>query len=545
MQYGDILYIILEFIGVLLLYCLAGYATKAINSKWRICYVIPAVATMFVAAFMGVENSLFPAYIGTVILSAGFFKEEERLRKNVSLLAGILLLVSIPVCFFNPAYRAANYTKDFEEAFQTMKEHYILSSHKEIDWDGLYEEYLPLMEAADQSHDEVQAVIAWKKFSEAFHDGHVSFAANDETEKKASDRIYGNDYGLSLMTLDNGQTVAVNVEQDSEAYQSGIRNGTPVITWDGKTIEEQKQALSCEIMGFANAENEAFYEALLVAGVGKEQVEVTFLDESKTQQVVTLSKCGTYTDRLKNTFSIINQNVEGENLSWSELDDDTVCLKISQMMYDSASYNSGDHSQMKEELRKKLEEYKKDGKKELILDLRENGGGSPQFVLAITELLAPEGEHTFVYDGVWDKTINSYAVDKTTGNYKTGKCFTYTGEDLLKDGTIVVLVNATTISAGDHMTKLLSGYDNVTIAGFTPSNGSAQGIRGINFDYGQITFSAVPCLNEDGTIFVDSDASRKSDMPLDVKIPFDENAVKVLFDEQKDYIMEYVLEQMK
>ena len=102
------------------------------------------------------------------------------------------------------------------------------------------------------------------------------------------------------------------------------------------------------------------------------------------------------------------------------------------------------------------------------------------------------------------------------------------------------MVNRETISAGDHLVKLLSEYDNVKIAGFTPSNGSAQGVRGISLGYGQLTFSAVPCLNEDGSIFIDSDASRVSDMPLDLKIPFDENAVKALFDEGKDYIMEYV-----
>lgn len=541
MQYSDVIYIILELISVLLLFLLAGYASKALNSKWRLCYLLPAIVTMFVTAFMGVEQSLFLAYLGTVLVMAGFFKEKEQLRKGTALLAGVLLLVSIPICLFNPAYRAADYTKDFKETFATLKEHYILSEHKEIDWDGLYQKYLPMMEEADRSHNEVEAVIVWKKFSHAFHDGHVSFSANEEVEEKVSDRVFGNDYGLSLMTLDNQKTVAVNVDKDSEAYRAGIRNGTEVTAWDGRTIEEGKQGLTYELTGFANVENEAFYDTLLVAGVGREQVEVSFLDERGTQQTVTLSRRGAYTDRLKQTLSIINQSVEGDNLSWSEPDNNTVCLKLREMMYDSSSYQNGDHSKMKEELRKKLEEYKAAGKNKLILDLRSNGGGSPQFILALAELLAPKGEHTFIYDGVWDEKAGNYAIDKASGRYKTGKCFTYTGEDLLEGGRIIVLVNGETISAGDHLVKLLSEYDNVKIAGFTPSNGSAQGVRGISLGYGQLTFSAVPCLNEDGSIFIDSDASRVSDMPLDLKIPFDENAVKALFDEGKDYIMEYVV----
>lgn len=543
MQYGDMIYIILELISVLLLFFLAGYASKVLSSKWRLGYLLPAIITLFVTAYLGTEASLFPAYLGTVLLLAGFFREEEYLRKRISVFAGVLLLVSFPICLFNPAYRTADYTKDFKETFHEMKQYYILSDHKEIDWDGLYQKYLPMMEAADKSHDEVEAVIVWKKFSHAFHDGHVDFSASEAVEEKVYDRVFGNDYGLSLMTLDDGQTVAVNVEKDSEAYRAGICNGTQVTTWDGKTVEEVKQGLTYELAGFANAENEAFYNTLLVAGVGGEQVEISYLDEKGTQQTVKVSRRGSYTNRLRQTLSTINQSVEGDNLSWSEPDSNTVCLRLREMMYDSNSYQNGDHSKMKEELRGKLQKYKAAGKKKLILDLRSNGGGSPQFILALAELLTPKGEHTFIYDGVWDETAGDFATDEVSGRYKTGKCFTYTGEDLLEGGTIIVLVNGETISAGDHLVKLLSEYDNVRIAGFTPSNGSAQGVRGINLDYGQLTFSAVPCLNEDGSIFIDSNASRISDMPLDLKIPFNENAVKALFDEQKDYIMEYVVNQ--
>lgn len=51
--------------------------------------------------------------------------------------------------------------------------------------------------------------------------------------------------------------------------------------------------------------------------------------------------------------------------------------------------------------------------KKLILDLRGNAGGFPQIVLAIAELLALKEEHTYIYDGIWDKTTNNYAVPNT------------------------------------------------------------------------------------------------------------------------------------
>ena len=50
------------------------------------------------------------------------------------------------------------------------------------------------------------------------------------------------------------------------------------------------------------------------------------------------------------------------------------------------------------------------------------GGGSPQFIMAIAELLAPEGEHDYAYDGVWDEDAKEYKFNPDTGNYEVGAC---------------------------------------------------------------------------------------------------------------------------
>ena len=89
---------------------------------------------------------------------------------------------------------------------------------------------------------------------------------------------------------------------------------------------------------------------------------------------------------------------------------------------------------------------------------------------------------------------------------------------------------------------LLSEFDNVTVMGFTPSSGSGQAVNSIRFDYGILTYSDVPCLDSEGNIFIDTDFSRQSNMPLDVKVPFDQKAVTALFDEKKDYLLEIAVD---
>ncbi|MGN0152597.1 MAG: S41 family peptidase [Wujia sp.] len=544
MLYGDLFFIIIELAGTAALYLLAGYASKVLSTKWRLCYVLPMVICIVFGAVTGFEISLAGVYAGAVIMLAGFLREDKKVRRAASVMAGVLIAISLVVCLINPGYRTVDFTEDFDKGFDAMKDHYCLAEYKEINWDALYDKYYPQFEKADKKHDEVENYILWQQFCGEFHDGHVAYSADADIVESAYERMYGNDYGLSVMTLSDGQTVAVNVEPDSVLTDAGIHNGTVITAWDGRTIETAEADIDMPLSFCpynAVQENDDFYRALLVAGMGGESVTISFLDNAGEEKSVTVPKCGVYADRLQDTVHTICRGVEGSNLTWSSLNQDTACLRISGMMYDSKSFENGDHSQMKTEIKEKLLELEEADVQNLVIDLRDNTGGSPEFILAIAELLAPEGEHTYIYDGVWDETKKVYQTDPATGKYVTGAEITYSGENMWADGEIVILVNSGTISAGDHFTKLMSDFDNVTVMGFNTTNGSGQGIRGVSLEGGMLQFSSVPVLDADGDIFIDTDASGISQVSIDVKVPFDEEAVHILFDEGGDYVLSCAL----
>lgn len=545
MLYEDLVLIILEVIFTIGLYVLAGYAEKVISPKWRLCYVVPAVVCMFVIAVFGFEISMLGVYIGAVLLLAGFVKEEAKIRKTVSGIAGLGILLSVVICNLNPGYRAPDYVEDFNRAFEEMKAHYVLTEHKEINWDALYEKYLPRFEKADKNHDEIADFLAWSAFTAEFHDGHVAYAPTDEeVMKRALEQICGNDYGLSLMSLSGGDIVAVNVEPDSSIAKAGIHNGTVITAWDGKEIEEavkESEENGVKLQGYASKENEAFYRALPAAGMGGDSITISFLDDSGKEQSVKADKMGTYKERWENSVEVINQGREISNLEWEEIDEDTALMRMRFMNYDA----QGNFDQMEKDIRNRLVELKEAGVENLIFDLRSNGGGSGAYVKHIIKLIAPVGEHVYAYDGVLDMETLTYKKDAEKGTYEVGECETYQGEDLWGHGKIIILVNAATGSAGDHFTQLASAFPNVTVMGFTHSGCSAQGMHGVEFEYGTLTYSAVLLLNEDGTIFIDTDNSRDSTVPLDVQIPFDEEAVKVLFDQGEDYVLQYVMSYLK
>ena len=158
--------------------------------------------------------------------------------------------------------------------------------------------------------------------------------------------------------------------------------------------------------------------------------------------------------------------------------------------------------------------------------------------LAIVSLLAPEGEHYYCSTGVVNEDTNRFIKDEN-GDYIIGENLTYTGENIWGEGEIVILTNGECVSAGDHFIKMMKGYPNVTVVGFTCSNSSGQAVRALEIsDKEQLSYSAVPAMNEDGSVYVDAGADRESAVGIDVIVPMDEKAVKALFDEGKDYILD-------
>lgn len=539
----DLCLIFLELAFSIGLYFLAGYAEKVKSTKWKLLYVLPLIVCILFIAFTGEEISLLPVYIAVIVLLVGFSNEDAGARRIASAVATLLIIPSIIICNIYPGYRSPNYHKEFEEAFASMKEHYCLTEHKGIDWDALYEEYEPRFKEVQKKHDEVENFILWSEFCYNFHDGHVAYtSADDAVMEKAGDIMYGNDYGLSLMTLADGTTVAVNVEKESEIAEAGIKNGTVITSWDGKTIDElinEKEIFFFMIPYNPVKENDDFYRAVLASGIGGDTVCIGFIADDGKEHTVNAPKLGAYMDRLDSTMHILTDGIEATNATWFDLDEDTAILRLNMMIYDSESASTGDYSSFKETLRAEMLSRKEQGIENLIIDMRNNGGGDPGFIRAIAELLAPEGEHPYAFSGVWDDDKKEFMYDETAGKYAVGKEVTYKGENVWGDGQIVLLVSSGTISAGDHFAKMMSIYDNVTIIGFTSTNCSGQAIRGVELEAGALQFSSVPTLNEDGSIYIDADMSRQATVPLDIKVPFDKEAVEAMFENGEDYLLDY------
>ena len=547
-EYIDILLIVIGIAAAGGLYAAAGAAVKVFTPKWRILWCAPfLLCTFFIAAY-GFEISMLGVYIGSIIMLAGFIKDDIRLRRRTSLISVGVILTAVPSILLYDGYRTVDYVNDFENGFFDMKRFYVLGEYKGIDWDGLYEKYLPMFEEADAHHSEVENYLAWSMFCAEFHDGHVGFIPAgmskeeeyDELTAKMTEYLGIGDYGLSLMPLSDGRVVAVNV--DESLSDMGLHNGTVVTLWDGNDpVKAGLESKAHDIMTFADRDNELFFAPLAASCCGGETVTLTFIGDDGDERTAELGRLSFGNDRLTDTKDKVNGGLDAGHFTWTEVSSDTVCLRIKLMSYDSASSKHGSFSDMKEVLHKKAAEMRASGHTNLIIDLRSNGGGEGLFVKAVAEVFSPEGVHYYCTDGLWDDAAGGYIFDEETRTFAMSDENHFVGENAWEGDPIIILVNDESISEADHMVMIMRGMENVTVMGFTESNGSAQGVGSRRVRGGTICFSGSLMLDSEGRVFVDSDEGLESGNDIDIRIPFDEEAVKAVFDDGEDYVLDYAL----
>lgn len=539
----DAVLIIGSFLLFGILMIIARIAEKVLRPHWKLLYLLPGGLTLCIISYRGFHWLLFPVILSAVVVIAGFVMEKRKVRTYSCIFGMMMALFSGILCFTIKPTVGCDYADQFEKAFVKLKKEYILAEQKSLDLDELYSTYYPMFEQANKKHDAVLNTIAWVRFTNEFHDGHVAYFCMDEKiNNTACEQMYGNDYGLSIMRLDDGKFVAVNVAKDLVP----LTNGCEILSWNGEEPETLLGVNENPIVYMPNMpvyKNEEFYQPLLIAGIGGDTVNVTYKGENGNTETIILYKRGFYSHRLEETLEIINRAVDDiGTLSWKELDENTCLFRIKQMSANLSSYGKDNYQDLQNSMRKKMLAYREAGFQTLIFDIRNNGGGDPYMIMAIASLIFPKGEHYYCSTAIFNEQKWEFE-QNADGSFKEGDRLLVEGEDIWNQGKVIVLVNAASISAADHFVYLIKKCPNVTVMGFTSSNSSGQAVNAIQIsDTETISYSAVPTLTKDGKVLIDTDSERVSNVEIDHVIGFDEKAVKVLFDENEDYILNYALE---
>ena len=524
--------------------------------------LLPLIAALIHLAIYGLQAFwiFFYLYIEALIPLINLLPGRKKLPVAIkSVLSSLIALVVCVLFLFDLLgspivhnYTRMSYTQSFKKMLATMEKEYCLSSWKKIDYDGLLNEYLPRVEEAEKNNDESAYAAVVTEVTYRFYDYHVYTALGDDIYDSVMNSLTGNDYGLSMMKLDDGTVVAIFVEDGNgmlydephDITKLGIHNGTQIVAWDGKEINEAIDETECinSIIQFSVKSNEDFFRPAFLAGKGGETVDVTFIDDNGSEKHAKLNRIGDYSGRLSGVLiKFLHLHDYTPNFTTKMLDDKCGYLLVRSEYYSTFYDNlsvirSGYYPELVEFYASKIEELKAQGMEYLVIDIRNNGGGYDNVAGALASLFTDE-----------KKYMCGFGYEDETGYHTTENNYIFP-DGRYKDLPVVVLVNLTCGSAGDGMAKFLGECDNVTLMGITASAGVNQNNGGIMYLTKNISvyYPIALTLSSENVPLIDTDQTREGRIPLEAKIPMTKEFVLKTCDwnseedPQLDYAADYL-----
>lgn len=486
------------------------------------------------------EGFIFLYAAAMLIAIWSFFKRNKKIFVPLTVIVNTVVVLSLFYFSITSPF-SANYTnKDYEEAFVSlcdyMQKNYVLADWKKTDFEELKEKYLPAILEAERTNNKQLYIETLEQFVWDVHDGHVVLDLYEENADYVLPVVRNyHDYGFSLTKIDNGDVIAVDVEE-SITNEYGIENGTVITAWNG---EEILTAIEQTVvpMSITVKENEDMLKPFFLSATGDETVAVTFIDgDNNVNEAIIpyLKKDGLR--HLRSMGSLYNSYFATENFATQMLNDDTgymrIALEITEPFYDDIAYITLNHKYAREMFREKLRVLRSQGMKKLVIDIRGNGGGYDEVSVALTELFA-------------DQEYFAYSNGVESGEKYRQMATSYVRPDgEFADIQVVVLTSCRCASAGDGLALYLSRLPNVTLAGITNPEGINQETGGSVFmpDGVVIRFPTGIVVNEDNEPNIDPSDNRISRNPVEVKIPYDEEAALQIYNRDGDYEIEWAID---
>ena len=72
-----------------------------------------------------------------------------------------------------------------------------------------------------------------------------------------------------------------------------------------------------------------------------------------------------------------------------------------------------------------------------------------------------------------------------------------------------------------------------------------MGTFGLNLKDFSMSYPSINYIDENDEIIIDADSAGDMKMPVDIRIPLDDTAIKRIFTDGEDYCLEYAIEQIR
>ncbi len=336
----------------------------------------------------------------------------------------------------------------FDAMFERVRVEYPFTVEKNVDWDALYAEFRPQVEAATSSLAYYQVL---KAFTLSIPDAHVglSFDANDFYA------CCGGSLGLVLEELSDGRVIVTEVISGSTGAREGIQVGAEISQWNGTPITQAIDAVQSYFGPYSTPDHERLDQTQMLTRVPPgSQVTLTYANPGASAKTVTLNAPDEY-DSLFAHLYYFNTDPTALPIHAYTLENGLGYMQITTF--------SDDYNLMARIFERYVQNLIENNVPGLIIDIRENGGGSGGLALAFAEYFVNrevEVAQRLYYNGL----LNEF----TYGQFPT----TLEPAPEHYRGDIVVLIGPECVSACEGFAYYLSFSDRVTFIGHAPTAGA-------------------------------------------------------------------------
>jgi len=397
------------------------------------------------------------------------------------------------------------YTAAFDKMFNILNNEYAFNgiAGKAPDWDALYAQIQPMVQAAEDNNDANAFYLALRDFSRAFKDGHVGMdAANFDDEDFNNSTGYG--YGMTLRELTDGRVLVIFLSAKSPAKDAGIKLGAEISAFNGVPIGDaisNANTFTLDSSDFSHRYQQLRY---LLRTDGADEAEFTYANPGGSEKTVTLIAINeTESFARASIFYNANQNpmlpVEFKIL------DSGVGYVVINSNYDDL----GLIIKLFERALRTFEAYQVPG---IIIDMRYNFGGANLGLAGfLTNNEIPMGQLEYYSEATGD--FEAEGVRQTV----------LPNEEQYRFDTMVMLVGQGCFSACELEAYGFSQVPGMIVVGETPTSGTEGEVARGQFVLPEGFFMQFPTGRftlPDGSIFLEGQGVAPT-----VVVPIDETTV--------------------
>lgn len=359
-------------------------------------------------------------------------------------------------------FSALSYTEAFDAMLDKFRREYAFTELKQIDWDAKAREFRPGFEAAERNRDAHAYALALQAFLWSIPDAHVGFdqsLLSDDFQTAVAGGL-----GFAIRETDDGAIIANYILAGGPADRAGMKWGAEITALDGEPIDA---VISRNVPWSSPFSSEIIQRLQQLRystrfPMDRQSVEVEFKNPAGALQKTRLEVVNEYESFRQASF-LAGQDPTALPVEFTVLPSGDGYVKINSFIdNDLLSIQVWERA---------IRYFNENGVPAVILDMRENSGGSGW-------LADQMAAYFFDEETVVGKTAH---YDKSTGTF-----YLDPGEesimipppaDLRYSGRIAVMVGPACASACEFFSYDLTLKDRAVVVGYYPSEGAGGSVE--------------------------------------------------------------------